>query len=195
MAMILTPTTEVEAVNEMLSTIGEAPVNDIEDASSIDVAIARDTLRAVSREVQSRGWWFNEDEDHEFTLNTEGVAVTSQQILSLRPKRGGQLLTTRGGRIWSKTEKTDVFSAPPVCGVVWFFDYEDLPETARRYIAIRAGRLFQTKVLGSDALDVFTEAHENEAYAIFAHEHADFTYAEGHNLFTGSLDVTDIWDY
>ena len=87
-----------------------------------------------------------------------------------------------------------VLVGPTADFVTWFLAYEELPESARRYIAVRAARLFQTSVLGSDQLYVFTEKHEEEAYLIFAQEHADFTYARGHNFLSGSTDVSDIWD-
>ena len=35
--MIVTPMTELEAVNEMLSAVGESPVNSIENPNNVDV--------------------------------------------------------------------------------------------------------------------------------------------------------------
>lgn len=195
MAMELTPTSEVEAINEMLGTIGEAPISDPEGSYSVDVSIARDTLRAVSREVQTRGWWFNEDSDYTFTLDAEGRCVLPNSVLSIRPSRGGSLLVMRRGRVWDRSTNSDTFDAAPTAGsVIWFFDFEDLPESARRYISIRAARLFQTKVLGSEAIHVFTEQHEEDAMAIFLEENTDYIYAEGHN-FLNSQEARDIYDY
>lgn len=191
--MELTPTTELDAVNAMLDTIGESPVSDLDTVTSIDVAKARDMLRAFSREIQSKGWWFNVDEQYEFTLDAQGYCVIPNQILSLRPSIGGLRLTLRNKRVWDLDNKTNTFDTAPVCDVVWFFDYEDLPESARRYIAIRAGRVFQTSVLGSETQDVFTRDHESEAYTTFASEHNDFTYAQGYS-FLSSTESTDIWD-
>ena len=56
---ILTPTTELEAVNVMMSHIGESPVNTLEDDNVVDATIAQTILGSVSREVQSQGWYFN----------------------------------------------------------------------------------------------------------------------------------------
>lgn len=191
--MELTPTTELDAVNAMLDTIGESPVSDLDTVTSIDVAKARDMLRAFSREIQSKGWWFNVDEQYEFTLDAQSYCVIPNQILSLRPSVGGLRLTMRNKRVWDLDNKTDKFDTAPACDVVWFFDYEDLPESARRYIAIRAGRVFQTSVLGSETQDVFTKNHEAEAYTTFASEHDDFTYARGYS-FLSSTESTDVWD-
>jgi len=190
----LTPTTELEAVNVMLDTIGESPVSDLDTVTSIDVSKARDMLRAFSREIQSKGWWFNSDEQYEFTLDAQGYCVIPNQILSLRPSIGGLRLTLRNKRVWDLDNKTDKFDTAPACDVVWFFDYEELPETARRYIAIRAGRVFQTSVLGSETQDVFTRDHESEAYTAFASEHDDFQFARGLS-FISSTESSDIWDH
>ena len=50
--------TELEAINRMLSAIGQAPVTAIEETNP-DVAICKRTLYQVSQEVQSEGWTFN----------------------------------------------------------------------------------------------------------------------------------------
>jgi hypothetical protein len=50
--------TELEAVNAMLSAIGEQPVTTLATAQP-DVAMALNTLRNHARQVQSEGWRFN----------------------------------------------------------------------------------------------------------------------------------------
>lgn len=193
--MDLTPTTTLDAVNEMLGAIGEQPVSDIEDIGNTDAAIAIRTLHGVSREVQSKGWWFNIDDAFTFTLNAENKAQPVNQILSVRPLgRTGARLTVRNGFLWDLANQTDVFDpdAAPAARVVWFYDFELLPESARRYVAIRAARIFQKNVLGSSELNGFTEDHEAEAFAIFASEQDDFDFAQGYNMTQGDLDLQTI---
>ena len=55
----ITPTTELQAVNTMLSTIGEAPVNSITGTTTVDVSVAKNILDETSMSVQSQGWNFN----------------------------------------------------------------------------------------------------------------------------------------
>ena len=57
--MALSGTTELEAVNTLLHTIGEAPVNSLTGTLPIDATLANNTLSEVSREVQSAGWHWN----------------------------------------------------------------------------------------------------------------------------------------
>lgn len=194
--MELTPTTELEAVNEMLGAIGETPVSDLDIVGNTDCAIAVATLRAVAREVQTKGWWFNTDDAYEFTLDVNGHAILPAPLLSLRPVRGGLRLTQRMGRVYDLSNRTDVFAAdnPPVADVVWFYDYETIPESARQYIYCRAGRIFESKVLGSDSLHVFTTEREREVEGIFFSEHDDFEFARGRNFLTGDPETNAIWN-
>ena len=54
--MTTSTTTKLEAVNVMMTSIGETPVNTITSATTTDVSIAISILDNVSREVQSVGW-------------------------------------------------------------------------------------------------------------------------------------------
>ena len=56
-------TTELQAVNTMLSTIGEAPVDSLTGATSSDAALADQVLTEVVRETLVQGWYFNIDKN------------------------------------------------------------------------------------------------------------------------------------
>ncbi|MBB4768652.1 hypothetical protein DYQ94_06420 [Xanthomonas sp. LMG 8993] len=193
--MDLTPTTELEAVNEMLAVIGEQPVSALEAVGNTDVAIAIRTLRGVSREVQTTAWWFNTDESYTFVLNAENRVPLPNLILSIRPLgRGSSRIAHRNGFLYDLTNATDVFAedAAPSAKVVWFMDFELLPETVRRYIAIRAARIFQKNVLGSESLNGFTEDHEGAALALLVDESHDFEFAAGANFLNDDPDTSAI---
>ena len=53
---------------------------------------------------------------------------------------------------------------------MWGFTFEDLPEAARSYIAISAGRRFQSKFIGSQILDRFEEDDEIRAWVLLQRE-------------------------
>jgi hypothetical protein len=66
-------TTEVDAVNALLSTIGEAPYADqsqLDAATSVDVTTAVRTLKDTIREVCSQPWRFNTERDYKLTAAT-----------------------------------------------------------------------------------------------------------------------------
>ena len=56
---IITPNSELEAINEILSAVGAPPTNSLDDENNLDIINAKAMLNRVSREVQSRGWDFN----------------------------------------------------------------------------------------------------------------------------------------
>ena len=57
--------------------------------------------------------------------------------------------------------------------VVWLFDFEQLPETARRYIVVRAARQFAQEVLGSSELASFKESDESRALRALLRDQGD----------------------
>lgn len=195
MALPIVLTTELDAVNVMLGAIGEMPVSSLDTVGNTDAAIAIQTLHGISREVQTKGWWFNEDDSYTFTLNVDNKVPLVAQIIKITPLgRGAVRITHRNNFLYNLNNQTDVFDpeSPPVAKVTWFYEYELLPETARRYIAIRAARIFQTGVLGSEAQDHFTEEHESTAYALLASEQDDFEFARGYNFINDDADTSAI---
>ena len=51
-------TTKLQAINQMLSGIGQAPVVSI-DVANPELALALEILESVNREIQGEGWHFN----------------------------------------------------------------------------------------------------------------------------------------
>lgn len=62
MANIFAPVTELEAVNQILATVGESPINSLENSGVSVAALAQTFLHDVSREVQSMGLHCNSEE-------------------------------------------------------------------------------------------------------------------------------------
>lgn len=165
-------TTELEAVNEMLTAVGTIPVSTLAVASNSDAAIALDTLRSVQREVESQGWWFNTSNRVPFAP-TGGQIPVPANVLSLRPARGflntaqnGETrdLVERNGYVFDRTSNTQTINSTVYLDVVYSTDFELLPESVRRYVTVRAARIFQTKILGDETLGLFTEMHELQAW-------------------------------
>uniref|UniRef100_UPI0040473467 hypothetical protein n=1 Tax=Shewanella sp. TaxID=50422 RepID=UPI0040473467 len=58
-------TSKLDAVNTMLSSIGEAPVSSL-SSGLIEAEIAETILDTIDREVQSMGWHFNTELNKSF---------------------------------------------------------------------------------------------------------------------------------
>lgn len=162
--MDLSLTTELDAVNSMLETIGESPVNTLEVSGLGDVSIAINTLRRTSREVQSRGWEFN-TEVMMLSPDEDGYINIPAEALKADPVSRDYTYVQRGTKLYDKVNNTFVFTVAITLEVIWLLDFATLPEPARHYIAVKASRRFQNKVLGSQEVYAFTKEDERDALA------------------------------
>lgn len=192
--MELTATTELEAVNQLLKAVGETPISTLEDLGFTDAAIARDTLRTKAREIQSRGWYFNRDYDYYFTPAQDGQVVLPANVISLRPSTAdARRIVPRGNKLYNADDRTYVFEADsgPTVEVVWMFDFETLPESARRYITVKAATQFQAQFQGSEQSYGFTTDDEKFALAVLVEE--ERLYEPRANMFNDSQDVSEVF--
>jgi len=171
--MSLLPTTELEAVNTMLSIIGEPPINSLQ-SGLVDAVMARQILHEVLREVQSRGWHWNTDRGRTLPVSfPQGFIYVPQNTLMVDSTGtdSGVDVVQRGNRLYDRQRHTYQFSRPIQCDVTLLLGYDEIPQPARQYIMVRAGRIFQDRVVGSSALNGFNVADEQRAWATLrAHE-------------------------
>lgn len=152
---MLTKTTQLEAVNTMLSAIGEPPVNSL-SSQRADSLIAVQVLNEISREVQSYGWHFNIEYKVEMTPDSSGFLYLSDNVarVDTDPTEGLDIVV-RGNRLYNKATNSYVFSMAIVVTRIVMLDFEELPEPARRYVMIRAARVFMDRVVGSEKHHMF----------------------------------------
>lgn len=196
MALSYAPTTELEAVNEMLTSIGSSPLSSLEDISDIaDAVIAQQTLHNVSREIQSEGWHFNTEIDYTLTPDAgDGELDLPGNTLSCDTTGSNASLNVavRGTKLYDLEEHTydfSAYSAGVEVELILFLQWDELPEYARRYIYIRAARIFAKKQLASDSLDTLTEEDEIRAFANFKSREAT---AADHNVLS-NFQVQEAW--
>ena len=160
-----TMTTKLEAVNQMLAGIGQAPAVSLDQANP-ELSIAELTLEQVTREVLGEGWHFNTEVNYPLTSDVNGFIFVPSNILSLSDNklsnRQEYQTVIRDGKLYDKLAHT--FQFPPDtsvrCDVVWLFDFEDLPQPFQGYITQRATRLFAGRVQGSEAMVTFNSQDE-----------------------------------
>lgn len=171
----MTPTTKLEAVNIMLSTIGESPVNSL-SSGLVDAEMAETILDATSRAVQSETWHFNREKKVRYSPNLSGEIILPANILKAdsnidadsinRQTTSGLALdlVQRGNRMYDKRNHTFNIGKTVELDIVVGLDFDDLPEVAKRYITVKSARTFQDRVVGSSTLHGFQEADEARAY-------------------------------
>lgn len=187
-------TTELDAINTMLSAIGEAPVNTVEDNGVVDAVLARQILKSVNIEVQSRGWHFNTEKD--FLLspsypNKEIYLPSNVLRVDTTADFADVDVVQRGLRLYDRRNHTYQFSKAIAVDMVLFLDFSELPEPACQYITLRASRIFQERVVGSQELSQFSLKDELRALVSLNDleaENADY------NILTGDYSVYRVLD-
>lgn len=167
------PLTALDAVNQMLQSIGQGLVNSYETSASVDAQNAKFILANATREIQSRGWWFNREYDYPLTADSEGRLLLPASCLQFDVTSDRDIFVERGRQLYNRTKHTAVFEPGyEVRGdIVWQLPFDDLPMSARLYASRRAGREFQISAVGSDLLYRFTREMEEEARADLDREH------------------------
>lgn len=163
--MTLTPLTELEAVNEILASIGESPVNTIENPTNVDVINCLRILRNVNRRVQSKGWTFNKIDS--YTLNPDASTHKIRWLSNLLYVVGtdNKKYTKKGDYLFDWEEQTDIFNNSIDCTIIFLVDFEDMPDPMRSYITAKAATTFQTRYLGDSSLGEELLRDEQEAWA------------------------------
>ncbi len=172
-----TPTaaqTKLDAVNLMLASIGQSPVNTLTGTLPKDVNKAVVALDSALREVLTQGWSFNSDYDYSMSVDgTDRIAVPAAS-LQIDPTYGEDYVprydsNAPAGMFLYDREKNsfDEFVTAVKVNIVWAFEFEQIPQHARQYIATKAARKFQSGIMASAVLHQFTRDDESEAYATF----------------------------
>ena len=159
-------TKELPAINQILSSCGQAPVTTL-DQTNPDVAIAYDTLLQVSREVQAEGWTFNKEYHYEFTPDTNDEILIPNNILQIKlTENSGNLDkdgVRRNGKLYDRHNHTYDWTDETVeCDVVWEFDWVDLPQPIQDFIVARAATFVSQRIIGDQ--NQYQMLQQQEAY-------------------------------
>ena len=171
-----TLTSKLEAVNSMLGHIGESPVNSISDTNALPIsaATAISVLDEVSRSVQAEGWHFNTELKVTLSPAGDGTITLSDDILEVDTIDTSIDIAQRGLSLFDRSNNTSVFSKDLKVNLTRLLDFTSLPEAARRYITLRASRVFQGRIVGSRELEALIARDEYNA-------RADLMDTEGNN--------------
>ena len=158
-------TTQLQAINQMLVGIGQAPVVSL-DIANPEIATALSILDSVNREVQGEGWNFNTEINYPFTPDIDGTITVPDGILQISDNKNSNVqkyqTVLRNGKLYDKIAHSFTFPTanPLLCDIVILFDFADLPQVFQDYIAQRAARVFAGSVVGSKEMFQFNAQDE-----------------------------------
>ena len=158
--------TELDAVNQILSSVGQAPVTTL-DLQNPEVSIVLNTLREVNKQVQAEGWIFNTERD--YTLNpdstTNEIAYPTNALAmdtDINTQNVELDTVRRSGKLYDRMHHTYEFTKAIKANIVWLFDFTDVPPAIQQYITARAAKMCATKMIGDR--EVYQLLTEQEGY-------------------------------
>ena len=186
---VTTRTTELEAVNTILSTIGEAPLNTLTGSLPVDGTTAKNVLSEINREVQSAGWHFNShykvdlsrDADNKIPIGTDVLRVE----LNSKYSKTSYDVVQRDNFLYNLAKNEETFDQDFTDNtIVYLLDFSKIPEQAKRYITIRSARVFHDRTLGANTLHKFSSEDEARALSVLRQAEA---HTGDYNIFDSKL--------
>ena len=186
--------TELDAVNQILSSVGQAPVNTL-DIQNPEVFIIINTIKEVTRQVLLEGWTFNTERgyklqrrasDNRIPLSRNMLAVDSN-----REKHGDKYdLVLRDDVLYDRHNHTDVFEEDITADVLWAVEYTYLPPAVQAYVTAKAARMCAIKMVGDSELSqLLAEQEATTRAALIENEcqqgdYSIFGHPDGQNYYT-----------
>lgn len=169
-----TRTTKLMAINAMLSIIGESSTNTITGTLPFEVDLALSILDETIREILQDSYVFNTEYDITVVPSVDSLLIVQDhwvRVTSSNPNDPEEFVIREisvGSNtycLYSLKDKTKIFISSVDIDIVYLLDWADLPEPAKRYATIRAGRVYADRLVGSTNIRQFTQQDEFEAKA------------------------------
>lgn len=155
------------AVNILLQSIGELPIETLEDIDNVlEAKIAKDVLIESKNTILSMGWNINTDSDYTLYPDSNGKIIIPPHVLDIK---SGSTITVRDWMLYDKDNKTRIFTSPVSCDIIWNQEFNSLPHAIRYYITIFASRVFQARQISDQFMYKFTQEDENRALIAAKH--------------------------
>lgn len=128
---------ELDVVNEMLSVLGEAPLNEIDEEHPL-VPAARRILRIATYRIQSESWWFNRET---VTLHPDpdtGEVLVPPDAIRVDPQDRSWNLIQRGRRLYDPVNATYTIGEKVPAVLIRNLPFDDLPPSAQHAVSLEA---------------------------------------------------------
>ena len=126
----------------------------VESQTNPDVAIALNTLREVSREIQSEGWSFNKEYDYPLTPDSNNEVVIPNNMLqvdlnSTYTQNMDRDAVNREGKLYDKTAHSFVWTDETLyVDVIWYFDWTSIPTPIQAFIIAKSATIVSSRIIG-----------------------------------------------
>ena len=141
----------------------------VENQTNPDVAIALNTLREVSREVQSEGWSFNKELDYPITPDSNNEVNIANNVLQMDLNRTytqniDRESINRGGQLYDKKKHSNKWTDETLyVDITWYFDWDNIPDPIQAFIVARAASVVSSRIIGDG--NQYQMLQQKEAFA------------------------------
>lgn len=144
---------ELDAINDILASIGESPVNTLESDANADVVNAQRILHKINRQEQSKGWTFNIEEGATLVPDVYSQLIPYMPNYLSVTTTGGTPYVNRGGYVYDRINKTDRFTSPITVNLITLRTFDEMPEQFKSYIVTKAAKEFNIRFFGAPEID------------------------------------------
>jgi hypothetical protein len=186
-------TTKLQAVNVMLEIVGETTTNTLSGTLPFEVSLAVDILEEAVRELSQDSFVFNTEEDVVLTPDVSNNIAIPGHYVQIRSRAEEYVIRDNNDSpiLYSMRDKTSTFTSDITVDIVYLLEFEDLPEAAKRYCMIRAGRVYADRLVGSKDIRAFSFEAEMEARGkLMNYQHG----IDKINMITDSIGMSNILD-
>ena len=181
------PDTELSAVNTILGAIGQSPVTTLGTVSTVnnistyqnpEISFVYNLLKEASLDVQNEGWMFNKEEYIKRTPDANKEILIPANVLRMDTHDQAQrdmdvIIKDHNGtkKLYDKLKVNSTTSSPwefdndVYVDIVYWYEYDDIPGTFKRYITYKAAGRAATQLVGNPQLTQLLAQYELQARA------------------------------
>ena len=155
-------TTLLQAVNSVLSNVGQAPITSLDTANPI-AALSQGVIQEVTQKVQAEGWSWNSEYEYPVKPDNDGYIYIPDNVITFDPNPYETIdPIVRSGRLYDRANHTFEFDKEKtyLFDVVWSLDFEDMPEPAKAYVVSRAANIYAYRAVGATDVAKYSQAEE-----------------------------------
>ena len=157
-------TTRLEAINTMLSCIGQSPLNTLEGTKSYFTISAEKILEDETKRVQMQGWDFNSEDFYQLNPDENKIVKVPENMIMIKfPTRYKNRYVVREHKLYDKFKHTYEIQEPLKVSVVFAYPFEDLPEVVKHYATMSAAYKFVKRELGAEKASQYVQEDLLEA--------------------------------
>lgn len=159
---MLTVMSKIDAVNIVLSSIGSAPIDTLDENDDVDVDNILRLLDRVSRQVQMQGWDFNTYSEYTMTPDALTKKILWNNSIIKYKSTDSNTYVKRGDYLYNMTDSTFLFAKAIELKAIIAVDFEDLPQAFIDYVTAKVAVEFQARYLGDTDVsqDLMSELQE-----------------------------------